>query len=126
MPVLANIKHCEAELLRHPDGIAGERALRSRERCLHRRNCSKKSAEWSSQIAELCFWMRSATSQWSCSQSCCAHLQEREFERLGSNRTIKSDFRLIAATLSIPGQVVHLFRSKSSTDSDSSRPVIPI
>jgi hypothetical protein len=26
----------------------------------------------------------------------------------------------------IPGQVVHLFQSKSSTDSDSSRPVIPI
>jgi transposase InsO family protein len=26
----------------------------------------------------------------------------------------------------IPGQVVHLFRSKSSTNSDSSRPVIPI
>ena len=26
----------------------------------------------------------------------------------------------------IPGQVVHPFRSKSSTDSDSSRPVIPI
>ena len=25
-------------------------------------------------------------------------LQEREFERLGSNRTIKSEFRLIAAT----------------------------
>ena len=28
--------------------------------------------------------------------------------------------------MSIPGQVDHLFRSKSSTDSDSSRPVIPI
>jgi hypothetical protein len=28
--------------------------------------------------------------------------------------------------LRIPGQVVHLFQSKSSTDSDSSRPVIPI
>jgi hypothetical protein len=26
----------------------------------------------------------------------------------------------------IPGQVDHPFRSKSSTDSDSSRPVIPI
>jgi len=28
--------------------------------------------------------------------------------------------------MSIPGQVDHLFRSKSSTDSDLSRPVIPI
>jgi hypothetical protein len=35
-------------------------------------------------------------------------------------------YRRIRVLLRIPGQVVHLFRSKSSTDSDSSRPVIPI
>ena len=44
------------------------------------------------------FSTRSAKSLWNCSRSCCRVLQEREFERLGGTRTIRSDARLIAAT----------------------------
>ena len=41
---------------------------------------------------------RSAIWDSDCSLSCCACLQERSFERLGSNKTINVDIRLICAT----------------------------
>ncbi len=42
--------------------------------------------------------MRSAICRWNCSRSCCAFSGEQEFERLGSNKLIQTDVRLIAAT----------------------------
>ncbi len=42
--------------------------------------------------------MKWAICRWNCSPNCCASSVEQEFERLGSNKLIQTDVRLIAAT----------------------------
>ena len=49
-------------------------------------------------MKERCFWTRLAISRWSFNRRSCARLQEKEFERLGSTKTIPVNVRLVAAT----------------------------
>ena len=48
--------------------------------------------------AARCSWMRSARCPCTCRPSCCGFVQEQEFERVGGNRTIQVDVRIVAAT----------------------------
>ena len=50
---------------------------------------------------------------WNCNPSCCRAIQEQELERLGGNRTIRVDIRLVAATNRNLKEMVdeHKFRS---------------
>ena len=43
-------------------------------------------------------WTRSIRPRCTCRSSCCACLQEREFERVGDTQTIRVDTRVIAAS----------------------------
>jgi Nif-specific regulatory protein len=44
------------------------------------------------------FWTKSATCRLSCREKFCDLLQQQEFERVGGNKTIRTDVRVITAT----------------------------
>ena len=45
-----------------------------------------------------CCWMKFRKWIWRCRPSCCAYLQEREVERLGSQKQVQLDVRVLATT----------------------------
>ena len=99
--------------LRRHSGVADrERAVRARERGVHR-GASRQGRGLSSWPAEgLSFWMKSATCPWRCRGSCSGFWRTRRIHRIGSVNERDVDFRVVAATnLDLQAMVVQqMFR----------------
>ena len=87
-----------AQLQRDSGNAARGRAVRSRARRVHRRGRHTAGTHSSRRTRARCSSTKSGTMSTALQMKLLRALQEREFERVGDNQTIKVDVRVIAAT----------------------------
>ena len=90
--------HGAGELLGDSERPHRERAVRPRERCVHRRRCRDRSAASSWPTGRRCSSTRSATCRSTCRSSCCACCRSAPSSGSAARRPIAVDVRIIAAT----------------------------
>ena len=89
---------CRSRLRRPAGNPAGKRTVRPRGRLVHRRHRRQDRESSCRPTAARSFSTKSAPPARPCKSSCCACLQELEFEPVGGNKTYHVDTRVILAT----------------------------